>query len=184
MIWFRMLWILLTARFRPPIPIMAEHELNFRCLPTDLDLNRHLTNSRFHSFMDQVRFDLMLRSGIWRRLRATDTWPVLGSSAIRFRRSVRPWQRFQVTVRIVTWDERWIYMAHRLTADGETSAVAIVKTALADKAGRIPAERFADLMSHAGPRPPLSELAAAQNILDKLLMSESAPDSRKAQVAR
>jgi acyl-CoA thioesterase FadM len=169
MILFRMLWMLSTARFRAPIPISAEHRLTIRCLPTDLDLNGHMTNSRFHSFMDQARFDLLLRSGLWQQLRAANTWPVLGSSSIRFRKSVRPWQRVNVTVRILCWDERWIYMEHRLIADAETAAVAIVKTALVDKSGRITADRFAALMVQAGPRPPLDELTQAQNAVDKLL---------------
>jgi len=173
MIWFRMLWMMLTARVRDRVPVMTEHRLAFRCLPTDLDLNGHLTNSRFHTFMDQVRFDFMLRSGIWRQLRAANTWPVLGSSSIRFRKSVRPWQRFEVTVRILSWDERWIYMGHCLIADAEAAAIAIVKTALVDKNGRIPPERFAALMQQAGPRPPLEGLASAQNSLDKLLTSEA-----------
>jgi acyl-CoA thioesterase FadM len=168
-----MVWMMFTARFRRPVPIMAEHRLSYHCLPTDLDLNGHLTNSRFHSFMDQVRFDFILRSGILRQLRAANTWPVLGSSSIRFRKSVRPWQRFDVTVRILSWDERWVYMKHRLIADGETAAAAIVKTAYVDKSGRIPAERFAALMLPAGPRPPLDDLTLAQNTVDRLLTSES-----------
>ena len=169
MIWCRMLWMMFTARFRRPLDLMGEHRLEFRCLPTDLDLNVHLTNSRFHTFMDQARFDLFLRCGVWQKLRAEGVGPVLGSSSIRFRKQVRPWQRFQVTARILSWDDRWIYMEHRLIAAGETAAIAIVNTAFVDEKGRISPERFASLMTQAGEKPPLNDLIAAKNAVDKLL---------------
>jgi acyl-CoA thioesterase FadM len=169
MMWFRMLWMMFAAHWRRPIDFTDEHRLAFHCLPTDLDLNWHLTNSRFHSFMDLVRFDLIRRSGVWRRLRAQRIGPVLGSSSIRFRKQVRPWQRLEVTARILSWDDRWIYMEQRVLAAGETAAVAIVKTAFVDKNGRIPPERFAALMTPAGPQRPAGDLIAAKNAVDKLL---------------
>jgi acyl-CoA thioesterase FadM len=169
MIWFRMLWMMFTARLRRPIDIMSEHRLSFHCLPTDIDLNVHLTNSRFHTFMDQVRFDLILRSGVWRQLRAEGIGPVLGSSSIRFRKQVRPWQRFDVTARILSWDDRWMYMEHRVLVRGETAAIAIIKTAFVDKNGRIAPERFAAFMAKVGAKPPLNEVISAKNAVDKLL---------------
>ena len=163
MIWFRMLWMMFAAHWRRPIDIMDEHRLTFHCLPTDLDLNRHLTNSRFHSFMDQVRFDLILRSGVWRRLRAQGVGPVLGSSSIRFRKQIRPWQRFEVTARILSWDERWIYMEQRVLAAGETAAVAIVKTAFVDRNGRIAPERCRPHGTRPAEAGTQSDLIAAKN---------------------
>jgi acyl-CoA thioesterase FadM len=169
MIWFRMLWMMLLARVRPPVDILREHRLTYHCLPSDIDLNLHLTNSRFHAFMDQVRFDLMLRSGMWRRLRARRMGSVLGSSSIRFRRQVKPWQRFSVTARILSWDGRWIYMEHRLIAGTDTAALAIVKLAFVDDHGRVPPERFAAFMDPIGQPPPLVDLIAAKNAVDRLL---------------
>lgn len=169
MIWFRMLWMLLSARFRRPVDMMGERQLEFRCLPTDLDLNVHLTNSRFHSFMDLARFDLLLRCGVYQKLRAEGVGTVLGSSSIRFRKQVKPWQRFKVTARILSWDERWIYIEHRVIAGGDLVAVAIVNTAFVDKNGRISPERFAAFLAPAGAKPPLNDLIAAKNAVDKLL---------------
>ncbi len=166
---FRLLWTLLTARFGAPHNGVGEIRVTFRCLPTDLDLNLHMTNSRYHSFMDLCRMDLLVRSGAWKRLRAAGFNPVLGSSSIRFRRPIDPFQRFDVTARVLSWDERWIYIEQKFMVNGEAAAVALVKTAFLAKDGRAPMARVTALMGHDGPSPPATPLLEKKNELDVLL---------------
>ena len=96
---FRLIWMLITAKLGARRDIMAESRLTFRCLPSDLEMNMHMTNSRYHSFMDLARVAFMIRSGAWARVRAAGLAPVLGSSSIRFRQPVAPFQKFAVTCR-------------------------------------------------------------------------------------
>jgi len=169
MTWFRLLWMFFTARFRSRVPLDAEFRVSFRCMPTDCDLNVHMTNSRYLVFMDLVRFELLLRSNEWRAMRKEGIGPVVGSSAIRFRRQVRPFQKFEVSIRTLSWDDRWIYLEHKLLSRGEVYSMAIVKVAFVNKNGRIPAERFAAITANFGKPPPISAVADAHNALDKLM---------------
>jgi thioesterase superfamily protein len=50
----------------PPMPPFGEARLRFRILPHDLDLNFHVNNARYLSFMDLGRVDLMGRLGLFR----------------------------------------------------------------------------------------------------------------------
>lgn len=154
---FRLFWMMLTARWRNRCAMMDESHLTFRVLPTDLDVNMHLTNSRYFSFMDLSRVDHMMRNGAWKEIRANKLKPVLGSGSIRFRRAVPPFKRVNVTTRVVGGDEKWIYLEHKLVADDTVYSVAILKAAFLDKKGRVPMKRLLEIFSYEGSLPPLSE---------------------------
>jgi Thioesterase-like superfamily len=66
---FRLIWMLIAGRFGPRTLITGESYLTFCCLPTDLDLNFHMTNSRYYGFIDLSRVDFMIRNGAWAKLR-------------------------------------------------------------------------------------------------------------------
>ena len=107
-------------------------------MPCDLDLNMHMTNSRYHSFMDIARVDFMIRGGAWQRLRKEGLGPVLGSSTIRFRRPIKLFQKFDVTTRMLSWDERWIYLEQKILAGGDVASIAVMKVTFVGKQGRTP----------------------------------------------
>jgi len=164
---FRLLWMLISSRFGARRALLDEGRLTFRCLPTDLDMNIHMTNSRYASFMDLSRVELMIRNGGWARIRAAKLYPVLGSSSIRFRRPIRPFQKFDVTARVVSWDDRWIYMEHKLVmAGGELAALCVVKTTFLSKEGRVPTDKLVAIMGYTGPRPDFAEVLVKKDALD------------------
>lgn len=153
----RLFWMLVTARWRSPCVMMQETRLSFRVMPTDLDVNMHLTNSRYFSFMDLSRVDHMIRNGAWKHIRANKLKPVLGSGSIRFRRAVPPFKRVDVTTRVVGIDEKWIYLEHRIVAGETVYSVAILKAAFLDDAGRVSIERLLDMFGYEGDLPPMTE---------------------------
>jgi acyl-CoA thioesterase FadM len=169
MIWLRMLWMAFTSRFRSKLNPTEEHRLTCRCLLTDIDLNGHMTNSRYLTYMDQVRFDMELRAGRRCRFLELGIYTVVGSVSIRFRHSIMLWNKFVVTGRVVTWDDRWLYIEQKILVGTELASYAIVRTAILNKNGRVPAEHFAEYTADYGPQPPLTELAKAKDALDKLL---------------
>lgn len=146
-------------------------------MPTDLDINMHLTNSRYFSFMDLSRVDHMIRNGAWKDIRANKLMPVLGSGSIRFRRAVPPFARFDVTTRVVGLDEKWVYLEHKLV-DGETVyAVSILKAAFINKKGRVTTDRLLKMFSYEGPIPPLNEALALIRDADEAVMDIAGADN-------
>ena len=165
----RFVWMLIRAAFAEKHDdLMAPSVISFRCLPHDLDVNWHMTNSRYHSFMDIGRINFMIRNGGWARLRAARAFPVLGSVSIRFRRPVNPFQKFSVVTRLVSWDERWLYLEQKIVAGGETASIALAKTLFVGKQGRLPTDELLKIVGYTGERPPFTDALAAQDALDKL----------------
>jgi acyl-CoA thioesterase FadM len=170
---FRFIWTILCALYRRakygPVGIFDEVSYNFRCLPTDLDVNMHLTNSRYASFMDIARITMMISNGAWPRIRAAKLFPVLGSNAMRFRRAVGPFQSFQVTAQTIGWDHKFIYIGHKLIVNGDVAAIAIAKAAFIGPQGRIDTYDLIKIMGYEGPALPPSELIERYNALDDAL---------------
>ncbi len=147
----------------------GENHIFFRCMPWDLDLNMHMTNSRYSSFMDLSRVDFMIRNGAWARLRAAGLGPVVASLTIRFRRPIRVFQRFDVTARIVSWDDRWIYLEQKILVGTEVASIALMKVTFIGKEGRLPVEKLLAIMGYAGEKPPFTDALAKKDALDAAL---------------
>lgn len=128
-----------------------------------------MDNGRYHNFLGLALAELLVRSGISRRAHAAGARPVLATSSIRFRKEIRLWQKFDVTARVVYWDDRWIYLGYRLFVGIDAAAIAIVKSTFVDKNGRVSPDRLNTIIGHTGPTPPASELIAAKSALDALL---------------
>ncbi len=124
---FRVLRILIGAPFRARLGLLDEAELPMRVWPTDLDINMHLTNSRYLSMMDLGRTDLMVRSGALGSMLRRRWQPLVASVVLRFRRPLSPFQRFSLKTRLLCWDEKWLYLEQRFEAAGEIVAIALVK---------------------------------------------------------
>ena len=117
---------------------VEEVETPFRVWPTDLDVNRHMNNGKYLSIMDLGRVDLMVRSGLHRAVRRAGMYPVVASQTIRYRRSLEPFQRFELRTRVVGWDERFLYVQQAFVAGGEVKAAAVVKGLfLRESGGRV-----------------------------------------------
>lgn len=152
LIW-RQIWMWITAHLGARAHIMGEAKLTFRCLPTDLDIFMHMTNSRYASFGDLSRVSFMIRNGTYRRLRKEGYFPVLGSATFRFRRPIVLFEKFTVSTSVLTWDDRFVYLLHKYETSKDMPAIAVVKAAFIGKEGRAPIEKIIELMGYTGAKP-------------------------------
>lgn len=135
-LFFRLLGIILGSLCRPRLDVAGVSVVTFRVWPLDLDLNLHLTNSRYMALMDLGRLDFILRSNTWRVMRQGRLGLVLGGAAIRFRRSLAPFRRFTLTTKVLGWDERWIYVEQVFTGPQGVACHAVFRAAFV-KAGKM-----------------------------------------------
>lgn len=157
----RLALVILAALRAPRRGYLEPSRLRFRVLPTDLDVNLHMNNARYFALMDLGRVDLMLRAGLGRAILANRWQPVLGAATVRFRRPLRPFQRFELVSRVLCWDEKWLYLEHRLELAGVTAAVAVVQGAfLAPGRGTVPPSEIAGAVGSAAASPPMPDFVA------------------------
>lgn len=126
----RTLLLLVTSSRRPPLSVWEASSLPLRVLPTDIDIAMHVNNGMYFSLMDLGRFDLMVRSGTWARMRLRGWTPVAAGETITFRRSLQLWQRYTIESRIIGLDAKAIYFEQRMVVDGEIYARAYIATRL------------------------------------------------------
>lgn len=121
----------------------------FQVLPHDIDINRHLNNGRYLQIIDVNRMEYLLRTGIAQTVLKRRWKPILGSTTIQFRRELRLWERAAASTTLLGWDERWVYLEHRIvTAEGRPVAVALAKAGFRSRGAWVPIDALRAELPH------------------------------------
>ncbi len=127
-LWLRLIRLVLTLPFQTKVTPMQGVARRHRVLATDIDLNFHMTNSRYASFADLARISLMVRTGLLRAAFVNGWRPMLLASKTRFRRELKPFRKFRVETRLRWWNETSAFFEMRFVThgrDGEEILAAI-----------------------------------------------------------
>jgi acyl-CoA thioesterase FadM len=124
----RLLWVVLLGLHRPRLGVADVSRLSMLVWLVDLDLNLHMNNGRYLALMDLGRGDWMIRSGAWRLIRRERMTPVVAGCMVRYRRSLRPLQRFELRTRLLGWDQRWVYVEQVMESNEGVACLAVVRT--------------------------------------------------------
>ena len=138
--WLRILIIIIRARFRKKIKADEEISLNFRVWITDVDISI-MNNTAMLAITELGRWDLIVRTGFLKYARTNRLYLPLASISAQFRRPLKRFQKFQLRTQLIYWDDKWIYISHRIVRKEKTIAVALAKTTLKKGKERIPFER-------------------------------------------
>lgn len=143
---------------RPRIGLRDESAISFRVWPNDLDLNGHLTNSRYFALMDAARYDMVIRTGTYDAWKRNGWFPVVASQRIRFRKSLAPWTTYTIRSRTLGWDERNLYIGQVFERNGVVHAEATIRAAILSKDGRrVALQELMEASGWTGPPPVLPE---------------------------
>lgn len=161
-LWLRLIWLFLSAPFRPRLAIPTDVSvLALRVLPNDLDLSLHMNNGRYLTVMDLGRLDLILRSGLAGAVWRNGWTPVANAALIRFRRELRVFDRYRLETRVVGWQEQTVLIEQTFVfaageREGQASARALFKGALYDrKAHRyVPVAQMMEMIGVSAESPP------------------------------
>jgi len=126
-LWFRILFIKLTWRRRAKVTIDQVSSVTLRVMPSDLDVYNHMNNGVFLTLMDLGRYDQGLRTGIWQIWNKKGWYPIVVNSTISYRKSLEPWQKFDLETKVVGWDDIAVYIEQRFVRNGEIYAKAIMR---------------------------------------------------------
>jgi len=139
--------------------LMTESVLRLRVWPTDIDLNFHLNDGRYVSISGLGRLDVMLRTRLLRRALKRGWYPVVGSVVVRYRREIRPFEKFELHSRILGWDDKWFYFEHRFEKGGDVAALAYARGVMRTHGGAVPTSDVLELVDWSEPSPALPDIA-------------------------
>ncbi len=134
-LYFRLLWVFLSAQFKPRISVGDVIEMRFRVWPNDLDVNGHVNNGRYMTLVDLALTEYFSRLGLLRVMRARKWRPMLGGGMISFRRGLQPFQAYTLRFAMQCWDEKWSYMRFEFLVAGQIMAQGLTKGAVVGPRG-------------------------------------------------
>ncbi len=163
-LFLRLLLLFLTTPFRPRCELLQPTRKRFIVWPPDLDVLLHVNNGVYLSMLDVARVDLLLRSGTASQLRRNGFYPVVAAETIRFRRSLKLFQVFEVETAIIGWDDKAFIIQHRFLRREELVAEAIVRSRILRRSGgTVSSRELLDLVGRSEPSPALPAWIEAWN---------------------
>jgi acyl-CoA thioesterase FadM len=155
----RALLTLIFSKSKSRIGLLEECVLNMRVWPTDLDIFMHVNNGRYLSIMDLGRLELLVRMGLWGAARQRGWYPVVGAVKIIYKRSLKLFDPYTLTTKIIGWDDRWFYIEQIFRKGSTIIAIAKVKGLIRDRSGVIPTKEALSAIGSCAGSPPFDEAA-------------------------
>ncbi|WP_105167047.1 thioesterase family protein [Pseudoalteromonas sp. T1lg23B] len=128
-------------------------ECRFRVLPSDCDINLHLTNSRYLAFMDLARTWMTERIGLFSAVMKKRWFPIVNATAITYIRDIKPFESFSVSTRLVGWDHKYFYIEQKFHSARGLHAIAYVRGVFRSKKGIVSVQEMLDVAGFDGQTP-------------------------------
>ena len=156
-LYLRLFLLLFRLIGLPRKGLLEESRVAFRVLPSDCDINFHMNNGRYLTFMDLGRVHLMAQLRLLGVIFRNKWKPVLAAAEINFIRQLAPFQKFDLVTRLVTWDDKYAYMEQRFESGGVLCAHAYVKGLFLHARGRVANSTVVAAVGYVGAPPAMPE---------------------------
>ncbi len=173
--------MLLTVYWRKPVDPLGTTSLRMTVLPNDLDFNGHVNNGRYLTLADVGRMDFVIRSGSARVAIAQRALPIVGDALAKFRRDLKPFERFDLQTRLLGWDEKWTFIEHRFVRHGRVLGIVVVRGLFKAPSGPVKLSVFAAALGVSAVSPQLPSWVVEWNcscetMSHALRLEEQAPE--------
>jgi acyl-CoA thioesterase FadM len=128
-LYFRLFYLIIQSFFLKKENRLRVFREKFMVLPSDCDINIHMTNSRYLSFADLARTKALMEMGVLKKLLKRGWNAVVSAQEITFIKPLLPFQRFEMETEIICWDEKYWYIEHRYMHKGRLCATALIRGA-------------------------------------------------------
>jgi len=166
-IWLRFFWVVIAGFFKKPLTMEDVSVLQQRVWPDELDINVHMNNAKYLAVMDLGRTDWIVRAGAWKLMRYEKMAPVVGGAMVRYRRSLKLFQPYELRTRLLGWDERWLYIEQIMECkDGGMACLAVQRTTFTKNGKLVPPVELAAKLGHDATAMPAPEWTKSWNESD------------------
>ncbi|TRO65512.1 acyl-CoA thioesterase [Christiangramia sabulilitoris] len=127
--WIHIIYIYLGSRFFwKKVELAQDLSRNRTVSIWDCDF-RFMANSKYFYYMDFIRLEILFRSKLYDHTIAKGMFPVLGSQKIIYKKPLRIWTKFKISLVLEGWDDKWIYHKQIFRRNDEIYAIGITKVA-------------------------------------------------------
>ncbi len=154
---FRMGKEIILHRKAAPLKMGQVHVSHHICWPWDLDFWFELNNGRTLMLYDLGRIPLASRMGLIGAIRKNKWGLTVAGVAVRYRRRIRMFQKFEMHSRALGWDHRFLYLDQSIWIKGQCANQALYRTAVTGPDGIISPDKVLMEMGVKGQSPALPE---------------------------
>ena len=90
---------------------------------------RYMANSKYFYYMDLIRFEVMFRTNLYKHTAKKGLLPVLASQKIIYKKPLKIWTKFSITLVLEGWDDKWIYHRQVFEQNGQVCCIGFTKVA-------------------------------------------------------
>ncbi|NMH64977.1 thioesterase family protein [Shewanella salipaludis] len=144
-LYFRLFWLFIwRTRHCKSIGFLGTSHIRYRALPSDCDVNFHLTNSRYPAFMDLARTYMLAEMGLLKRFLKLKWMPIVNAAEFTYIRDIKPLQIFDIETKLVGWDEKYFYIEQRFVSKRGLHCIAYVRGVFVCKGKQVPIPQLLD----------------------------------------
>jgi YbgC/YbaW family acyl-CoA thioester hydrolase len=131
----------------------------------DLDPLMHVNNGVYLSLLDLGRIDFMIKTGMYKKIKENKLYPVIASEGIKFKRSLKLFQKFEIKTKFSGFDEKYVYLEQSFWSKEKIYAKAIIKSIFLKKeGGKVSSKELKDIIGYTDsfdPKPFIKEFSNA-----------------------
>lgn len=158
----RLMWQFYLHRNSPRLPLTGTHVSHHICMPWDIDLWRELNNGRTLTIFDLGRIPLAGRVGLIGALKRNRWGLAIAGASVRYRRRITMFERIEMRSRLLSWDDKFVYVEQSMwKASGECANHILLRAAITGREGIIAPDRAVDEIGQNMTAPALPNWAAA-----------------------
>lgn len=126
--WLHIIYIFIGSRFFwKTVNLESNLTRNRRVSILDCEAFRFMANSKYFYYMDLIRFEILFRSDLYKNTIKKGMFPVLGSQKIIYKKPLKRWTKFDITLVIEGWEDNWVYHRQIFKQNDEIYAIGITK---------------------------------------------------------
>nr|WP_256260974.1 thioesterase family protein [Shewanella sp. NIFS-20-20] len=129
--------------------------IRYRALPTDCDINFHLTNSRYPAFMDLARTYMLADMGLLKKFLKLKWMPIVNAAEFTYIKDIKPLATFDIETKLVGWDEKYFYIEQRFVSERGLHCIVHVRGVFVCQRRQVPIETLITAANYHGPAPEL-----------------------------
>ena len=156
------------AKRAPTLKINETCIVPMRVGLTDCDMFLEMNNGRHLTLFDIGRFVFAVRTGLWAEVKRNGWGFVVAGSSVRYRKRLKPFQRYEQHTRVLGHDEKWFYFEQTHQIGEVWYSSALIRAAVVAKGKIIPTQTILNQMNQADWQPALPEWVTAWVAADAL----------------
>lgn len=126
--WLHIIYIFIGSRFFwKKVNLESNLTRNRRVSILDCEAFRFMANSKYFYYMDLIRLEILFRSDLYKNTIKKGMFPVLGSQKIIYKKPLKRWTKFDITLVIEGWEDNWVYHRQIFKQNDEIYAIGITK---------------------------------------------------------